>query len=50
MMGARESLQKLADKKYSEISDLKLQLAQAEAYWPNQICGLERFCRRLEMF
>jgi hypothetical protein len=33
MMGVRESLQKLADKKYTEICDLKLQLAQAEAYW-----------------
>ena len=31
-MGARESLQKLADKKDGEISDLRLQLAQAEAY------------------
>jgi len=31
-MGARESLQKLADKKENEIGELKLQLAQAEAY------------------
>jgi hypothetical protein len=31
-MGVRESLQKLADKKDSEIIDLRLQLAQAEAY------------------
>jgi len=31
-MGVRESLQKLADKKDSEISDLRLKLAQAEAY------------------
>jgi hypothetical protein len=31
-MGARESLQKLADKKDCEINSLKLQLAQAEAY------------------
>lgn len=32
MMGARESLLKLADKKDNEIRELKLQLAQAEAY------------------
>jgi len=31
-MGAKESLQKLADKKDIEISNLRLQLAQAEAY------------------
>jgi hypothetical protein len=32
IMGARESLQKLAEKKYCEINDLRMQLAQAEAY------------------
>ncbi len=31
-MGAKESLQKLADRKEAEIKDLRLQLAQAEAY------------------
>ena len=31
-MGAKESLQRLSDKKESEIADLRLQLAQAEAY------------------
>jgi hypothetical protein len=31
-MGAKESLQKIADRKEAEITDLKLQLAQAEAY------------------
>lgn len=31
-MGARDSLQKIADRKALEINNLKLQLAQAEAY------------------
>jgi hypothetical protein len=31
-MGARESLQKLADRKEAEIRNLKLQIAQAESY------------------
>ena len=32
MMGAKEALQKIADKKVAEIRQLELQLAQAEAY------------------